>query len=257
MEINLWELWGTMGLPVKLVVIVLTFQAMGCVYVVIDRFRLLKQSNDRAREFVVNVQPAMDAHDYGRVLQQAGETPPNHLTSFLELGLRTFLENVQAGETPKESAENARRALERKGDIVSRDVNRGMNILASTGSTAPFVGLLGTVLGIIHAFKMIAATGSGGIGTIGGAIGEALIVTGYGLVVAIPSVLVFNWLSGRIANYEAGLINAGAELIDRLQSAWRGAALAAAQQQQAQAQANARPASSVPPARVGAPIPAR
>ena len=255
MEINLWELWGSMGVPVKCVVFVLTAQAMGCVYVVIDRFRVLKQSNDRAREFVVGVQPAMDSHDYGRVLQQAGETPPNHLTSFLELGLRTFLENVQAGETPKESGENARRALERKGDIISRDVNKGMNILASTGSTAPFVGLLGTVLGIINAFKQIAATGSGGIGTIGAAIGEALIVTGYGLIVAIPSVLVFNWLSSRIANYEAGLINAGAELIDRLQSAWRGAALAAAQQQHAaQQQQAARPASSAPPARVGAPV---
>jgi biopolymer transport protein ExbB/TolQ len=254
MEINLWELWTHMGLPVRSVVLLLTVQAMGCVYVVIDRFRVLKQSNDRAREFVVSVQPAMDAHDYGRVLQQASETPPNHLTSFLEMGLRVFLENVQGGEAPKEAAENARRALERKGDIISRDINKGMNIIASTGSTAPFVGLLGTVLGIIGAFKQIAATGSGGIGTIGGAIGESLIVTGYGLVVAIPAVLVFNWLSARIANYEAGLINAGAELVDRLQAAWRGAALAAAHQQQ---QAAARPASSAPPARVGAPIPAR
>jgi biopolymer transport protein ExbB/TolQ len=94
-----------------------------------------------------------------------------------------------------------------------------MNVLASTGSTAPFVGLLGTVLGIINAFKLIAAEGSGGIGTIGAAIGEALVVTGYGLVVAIPSVLVFNYLSGRIASYEAGLINAGSELLDQLEIA--------------------------------------
>jgi biopolymer transport protein ExbB/TolQ len=93
-----------------------------------------------------------------------------------------------------------------------------MNVLASTGSTAPFVGLLGTVLGIINAFKLIAANGSGGIGTIGAAIGEALVVTGYGLVVAIPSVLVFNWLSGRITNYESGLLNSGGELIDRLET---------------------------------------
>lgn len=97
-------------------------------------------------------------------------------------------------------------------------MNRGMNVLASTGSTAPFVGLLGTVLGIINAFKMISATGSGGIGTIGAAIAEALIVTGYGLVVAIPSVLIFNGLSSRIASYEAGLLNAGSELIDQMET---------------------------------------
>jgi biopolymer transport protein ExbB/TolQ len=107
--------------------------------------------------------------------------------------------------------------LERKGEAVSRDLNRRMNVLASTGSTAPFVGLLGTVLGIINAFKLIAATGSGGIGTIGAAIGEALVVTGYGLIVAIPAVLFFNWIAGRIANFEGGLLNAGGELVDRLE----------------------------------------
>lgn len=269
MGINLWELWSSMGWPVRLVVLLLTAQATGCVYVVIDRIRALRASTARAREFVANVQPAMDAHDYGRVLQQAAETPPNHLTSFLELGLRVFLENVQAGEQPKEAGEISRRALERKGEIVSRDINKGMNILASTGSTAPFVGLLGTVLGIIGAFKQISLTGSGGLGTIGGSISEALIVTGYGLVVAIPSVLVFNYLSSKIAGYEAGLINAGAELLDRLEAAWRGAALAAAQQaqqqqaqqqqyaQQQQHQQPSRQASSVPPSRVGAPLPVR
>jgi biopolymer transport protein ExbB/TolQ len=78
------------------------------------------------------------------------------------------------------------------------------------------------VLGIINAFKLIAANGSGGIGTIGAAIGEALVVTGYGLVVAIPSVLVFNWLSGRIADYESGMLNAGSELIDRLETGGSG-----------------------------------
>jgi biopolymer transport protein ExbB/TolQ len=124
---------------------------------------------------------------------------------------------VSAGDSVERAAELARRALERKGDAVSRDLNRGMNVLASTGSTAPFVGLLGTVLGIINAFKLIAAEGSGGIGTIGSAIGEALVVTGYGLVVAIPSVLIFNHLSGRIANYEGGLVNAGSELLDQLE----------------------------------------
>jgi biopolymer transport protein ExbB/biopolymer transport protein TolQ len=92
-----------------------------------------------------------------------------------------------------------------------------MGVLASTGSTAPFVGLLGTVLGIMHAFELIAAEGQGGIGTIGGAIGEALIVTGYGLLVAIPTVLVFNWLSNKIAAFETGLVNSAGELVDRLE----------------------------------------
>jgi biopolymer transport protein ExbB/TolQ len=216
-EINLWELWGHMGLTVRVVVIVLSLQAMACVAVVLDRMLLLKQSADRARDFAALAGPAMEAGHYSQVLAQIGEIKTNHLTQYLDLGMRLFLTRMNMGDSVERSVECARRGLLRKGDAISRDLNRGMNVLASTGSTAPFVGLLGTVLGIINAFKLIAATGSGGIGTIGSAIGESLVVTGYGLIVAIPSVLVFNWLSGKIASYEAGLLNAGSELLDRLE----------------------------------------
>jgi biopolymer transport protein ExbB/TolQ len=218
MQINLMELWANMGLPVKGVVVVLTLQAVACVAVVIDRLLVLASSGARARQFAAAVQGAMLAGDYPQVLAAASSAKPSHLTGYLEAGIRTFLARREAGDGLERAAELARRALERKGDAISRDLNRGMNVLASTGSTAPFVGLLGTVLGIIHAFKLIAATGSGGIGTIGAAIGEALIVTGYGLVVAIPAVLVFNWLSGRIADYEGGLLNSGSELVDRFET---------------------------------------
>jgi biopolymer transport protein ExbB/TolQ len=219
MEINFLELWAGMGMAVRLVVLVLTLQAVGCIAVVIDRVYVLYQSRARAREFAATVQPLMEAGQYDQVLRSIDTLKTSHLGDYLGFGLRTFISRVHAGDDLQRAAELTRRALERKGDAVSRELNRGMNVLASTGSTAPFVGLLGTVLGIINAFRMIAASGSGGIGTIGAAIGEALVVTGYGLVVAIPSVLIFNWLSGRIADYESGLINAGSELVDRLETA--------------------------------------
>ena len=218
MQINLIELWNSMGLPVRGVVILLSLQAIACVAVVIDRLVLLAMSTARARAFAASVHAKMEASDYASVLGRVLETKSNHLTSYLELGIRTFLGRQAAGDGVERAAEFTRRALERKGDAISRDMNRGMNILASTGSTAPFVGLLGTVLGIINAFKMISTSGSGGIGTIGAAIAEALVVTGYGLCVAIPSVLIFNSIASRIANYEAGLINAGSELVDRLET---------------------------------------
>jgi biopolymer transport protein ExbB/TolQ len=218
MQINLLELWHSMGLPVRCVVVLLTLQAIACVAVVLDRIVLLALSTQRARLFAAGVAPAMEAGAYAAVIADVPIYKANHLASYLELGLRTFLGRQAAGDDVARAAELTRRALERKGDAISRDMNRGMNILASTGSTAPFVGLLGTVLGIINAFKLISATGSGGIGTIGAAIAEALVVTGYGLTVAIPSVLLFNLLSSRIAVYEAGLLNAGSELVDRLET---------------------------------------
>jgi biopolymer transport protein ExbB/TolQ len=218
MQINLIEIWHNMGLLVRCVVALLTVQAVCCVAVTIDRVLLLSRSSSRARAFAASIQSAMDAGAYDTVAADAAQHQGNHLANFLEEGLRAFLNRRAAGGDTVHAAELARRALERKGDAISRDLNRGMSILASTGSTAPFVGLLGTVLGIINAFKLMAATGSGGIGSIGAAIGEALVVTGYGLIVAIPSVLVFNFLSGRITTYESGLLNAGSELVDRLET---------------------------------------
>jgi biopolymer transport protein ExbB/TolQ len=217
MEINFSELWQNMGFPVRAVVIVLTIQAVACVAVTIDRLLLLTQSNKRARAFASQLQPALEGERFDHALSIADGAQTNHLANYLGAGLRAFIARLAAGDERLRSAELARRALERKGDAISRELNRGMNVLASTGSTAPFVGLLGTVLGIINAFKLIASNGSGGIGTIGAAIGEALVVTGYGLCVAIPAVLLFNWLAARIAAYEAGLLNAGSELVDRLE----------------------------------------
>jgi biopolymer transport protein ExbB/TolQ len=258
MEINLWEIWSHMGLPVKGVVLALFIQMILCAAVVVDRILLLTQSEKRARQLAQLIQPAMEGRNYHQVLANIAELPSNHFGQLLDTGLRTFLTRMQAGDGGALSAEVARRALERKGEKMSRELNRGMNILASTGSTAPFIGLLGTVLGIIHAFKLIQESGSGGIGTIGGAIGEALIVTGYGLVVAIPSVLIFNWLSGKIAGYESGLVNSGGELIDNLeieartQAAQQAAAAAQPAMQQA---APSYPAPSAAPASSERPAP--
>jgi biopolymer transport protein ExbB/TolQ len=222
MEINLLELWARMGLPIRGVVFVLTIQAIACVAVVVDRLLLLTQARRRASAAAASLQPAIESMQYDRALLAFSHAKPNPLTQYLEVGLRTFLTERRADQDAIRSGELARRALGRKGDAISRELYRGMNVLASTGSTAPFIGLLGTVLGIINAFKVIAATGSGGIGTIGASIGEALVVTGYGLLVAIPSVLIFNALSAKIADYEAGMVNAGGELIDRLETGHRG-----------------------------------
>ncbi|MCB9656579.1 MAG: MotA/TolQ/ExbB proton channel family protein [Sandaracinaceae bacterium] len=203
---------------VRGVVIVLTLQALSCIAVVVDRLILLFLSARKSRTFAKAAGRKLAAGDHEAVVAIAKENQGSHLANFIETGLTVFMERTADGLSREKAAELANRALERRGEQLSASLNRGMNILASTGSTAPFVGLLGTVLGILNAFKLISEDGGGGIGTIGAAIGEALIVTGYGLSVAIPTVLLFNYLSGRIAKYEAGLANAGSELIDQLEA---------------------------------------
>ncbi len=216
MDINLVEMWNGMGIPVRCVVVLLTLQAIACIGVTVDRFVMLSLSQLKSRKFGTAAASRGTGIDARELLKLCGQHAGSHLPDFVHDGLTVFVELRDAGQSLELSVDLTRRALERKTELLSMELNRGMNVLASTGSTAPFVGLLGTVLGIIQAFKMIAATGSGGIGTIGSAIGEALIVTGYGLVVAIPTVLLFNWVNGKLATYEAEILNATGDVVDRL-----------------------------------------
>jgi biopolymer transport protein ExbB/TolQ len=217
MDINLVEIWSHMGLPVRAVVIFLTVQAIACVAVIVDRMLMLAISRARTRRFVEQASSQGGGVSAERLLKLAEDSKGSHLAGFIAKGLRSYIDLKKKGQGGEKATELTRRALERKTEPLSRDLNRFMNVLASTGSTAPFVGLLGTVLGIMHAFKLIAGGGGGGIATIGPAIAEALIVTGYGLTVAIPVVLSFNWLSSKLAGYEGDILNAAGDLLDHLE----------------------------------------
>jgi len=217
MELNLIEMWSGMSNLVRAVVLVLTTQALSCIYVVIDRLILLAVAYRQGRKFARKAGPVLARGDYGRALEIAKEHTDSHLAGFIVTGVETFIDQRRRGSDESKAAYLADRALERESEQLSSTLHRGMNVLASTGSTAPFIGLLGTVLGILNAFKLVGQQGSGGMGTIGVAIAEALIVTGYGLMVAIPSVLLFNWLSSRLSSYEQGLGRARSELVDRLE----------------------------------------
>lgn len=216
MNFNIVELWHGMNGLVRTVVTVLTIQGVATLAVSVDRLLLLIMSNWRGRKFARKASAVLSRGDLQGALAVAREDKHSHLASFIRVGVETFISKRKAGLEHSKSAELAARALERKADSLGDSLNKGMSILASTGSTAPFIGLLGTVLGILNAFKLVGQNGSGGMGTIGVAIAEALVVTGYGLMVAIPSVLLFNTISTRLGKYESGLNHARQELVDLL-----------------------------------------
>ena len=93
-------------------------------------------------------------------------------------------------------------------------LERGLSFLATTGSSAPFIGLFGTVVGIINAFKGIENSKSTGLGAVAGGISEALVTTAVGLFVAIPAVWMFNYFSNRIEAFDVEMGNSSSELID-------------------------------------------
>src|SRR5437870_12265697 len=119
-----------------------------------------------------------------------------------------------SAEISGEEIEASKRAVERAEAIVHAELKRGISSLATIGSTSPFVGLFGTVVGIINAFKGISTQKSTGLGAVAGGISEALVTTAVGLFVAIPAVWMFNYFTGKIEAFDVEMGNSSSELID-------------------------------------------
>ena len=125
-----------------------------------------------------------------------------------------FQQESGANLSREDLVDTVRRAIQRASALTANDLKKGVSSLATIGATAPFVGLLGTVVGIITAFQGIAATGSGGLGAVSAGISEALVETALGLVVAIPAVWFYNYLTGRIEYFNVEMDNSSSELVD-------------------------------------------
>jgi biopolymer transport protein ExbB/biopolymer transport protein TolQ len=130
-------------------------------------------------------------------------------------GLQEFQAHQASTEISGEEIESSRRALERASAIVHAELKRGLSGLATIGATAPFVGLFGTVVGIINAFKGIATAGGGtGLAAVAGGISEALVTTALGLFVAVPAVWAYNYYTNRVEAFDVEMDNSSSELID-------------------------------------------
>jgi biopolymer transport protein ExbB len=191
--------------------------AMSSMAVFVERLWVLARSRRASRRFAHVASDIIGRRAHEELVPAADAHRGSHLAGLLAAGVKAYVGGVR---NPGQLApvELARRELERKAETVSQELRRGLSILASTGSVAPFVGLLGTVIGIIAAFQGIAAEGSGGLGAVSAGIAEALVVTALGLVVAIPSVLAFNYLNGRADALLLALDQARGELVDHLEN---------------------------------------
>jgi biopolymer transport protein ExbB len=217
MSFDLVETFRTMQPFAIAIVVALVLMAMAALSIVVERTWVYHRSRRQAKRFAGEAARLLERRELPGVIKVAESHDGCHLATMLAAGTRTYLGAMaQPGELG--AVELARRELARQADAVSSDVRRGMGFLASVGSVAPFVGLLGTVVGIISAFQGIAAEGSGGLGAVSAGISEALVVTAIGLLVAIPSVLAFNFLSGRADTLLLALDQARGEFLDYLEN---------------------------------------
>ncbi len=218
MSLNWSEMWAHMGWPAITVAVVLLLMGMASLTVFIERLITLRRSRAASARFAAESGGHLRAAMIEQVIEEAGKFRHGHLPRLVKAALGTYR---HARETADVSAippsERTRRHMERYMEDLGSDLRRGLSVLASVGSVAPFVGLLGTVLGIITAFQGIAATGSGGLSSVSAGISEALIETALGLAVAIPAVLAFNYLSTRITRDEQALNAAAGELLDSIE----------------------------------------
>jgi biopolymer transport protein ExbB/TolQ len=216
--LNLIEMWGQMTWVAKGVAFILFFMSMWSFGVAIERIYTFTQARNQSKAYAPQV--AKHLKD-GRLkdaiaLSSSKNFRYSHLAKVVLAGLQEyqFQQEAGGGLSREDLVDSVRRSIQRATALTQSDLKKGVNTLATIGTTAPFVGLLGTVVGVINAFVGIAATGSGGIGAVSAGIAEALVETALGLVVAIPAVWFYNYLTGRLDYFNVEMDNSSSELVD-------------------------------------------
>jgi len=216
--VDLIEMWNQMGYVAKGVAFILFFMSMWSIGVAVERIYTYKQARSQSKLFAPQVAKHMKD---GRLkeaiaLSSSKNFRYSHLAKVVLAGLQEyqFQQESGSGLAREDVLDTVRRSIQRASALTASDLKKGVSALATIGSTAPFVGLLGTVVGVITAFQGIATSGSGGIGAVSAGIAEALVETALGLVVAIPAVWFYNYLTGRVEYFNVEMDNSSSELVD-------------------------------------------
>jgi biopolymer transport protein ExbB/TolQ len=208
------EMWAKMGIPAKAVVVLLFIMSIWSLAVIIDRLIYFSAARKQSREFAPKVAGALREGKLDEAVKVADRSKKSHLAEVVTAGLQEFRSYGNGGSITEDQIESSKRALERAEAIVHAKLKRGLGGLATIGSTAPFIGLFGTVVGILNAFQQIATQKSAGIGAIAGGISEALVTTAFGLLVAIPAVMLFNYFTNKVEAFDVEMDNSSSELVD-------------------------------------------
>ena len=220
MQFTLTELWGHMGLFARGIVFVLGIMSLSSLIVFGERLIVSFKSKAASQEVAQLVGPMLAKGELEAALSALKpKTELGYLGRVIRSGLSAYEGSAPEKFPADKEARDAvfdyvARALERQGQREVISLKRGYGLLATVGSTAPFVGLLGTVMGIVNAFQMMAAAGAGGLGTVSAGIAEALITTAFGLLVAIPAVMGYNYLQGWVDARAIDIAESSNEFLD-------------------------------------------
>jgi biopolymer transport protein ExbB len=219
MDFNPVEIWGHMSWIVKLTLIFMGFMSVFAVFASIERYITFRKASQQTYSYVLALRDYLAKRRIDDALKAAKLHKNSPVANVVASGLVAYKTGREALEEqgPEDVGEfdlvdSVNRALERVKERETSSLRKGLGGLATIASIAPFVGLFGTVLGIIHAFELL--KGGGGIDVIGPGIAEALIATAFGLGVAIPAAMFFNYFTGRVENMVVDMSDVSSEFID-------------------------------------------
>jgi biopolymer transport protein TolQ len=223
MHFSISELWSSIGIFAKVILSLMALMSLSSVFVTCERLVVFFRSKRASELYAEKMHKAVE----GGELETGVHTEDvGHLGRVIEAGLKAYKTSPDRNE--EFTLDTVARALERQAQREVQDLRRGQGVLATISSTAPFVGLLGTVMGIVTAFQQMAASGSGGLGTVSAGISEALVTTAVGLIVAIPAVFAFNFLQSWVEARSVDIAESSNEFLDMISRRMRSETLSAA-----------------------------
>jgi biopolymer transport protein ExbB len=202
MSFSIIELWTLMGPLARAVVGLLALMSLGALATGAEKWLVLRRAARESAGFLALWRERVASAGVTHAADAAEQYSHSQVAHVIAAGTAVLAANLPPDAEREAYDRTARRAILAAGS----EMRRGLSVLATVGSTAPFVGLVGTVVGIVNAFQQIAATGQGGVGQVSAGIAEALVTTAFGIGVAIPAVWLFNhltqWISRLLVEME-------------------------------------------------------
>jgi len=211
---GIYDIAKSLTIPGWMVVTILLIQSVYMIAVGIERWLTYNKARQQSRQYAPKVAQALKSSNIDEAINISDRHKDSHLAMVVSSGLKEFSAHQGNTDISADEMEASKRALERAIAVKTAELKRGLAGLATVGSTAPFVGLFGTVVGILNAFQQIATQKTSGIGAVAGGISEALVTTAFGLLVAIPAVMAFNYFTGRVEAFDVEMDNSSSELVD-------------------------------------------
>jgi biopolymer transport protein ExbB/biopolymer transport protein TolQ len=216
MDLSLMEMWRSMGNFARGIVFVMLIMSIYSLTIMVAKWWSLRKAQKETIKFAPEFSQFLEEDNLTEAIKLAESYKKSHVALVLGGALSEVKPLIQDGSVTVADINSAERAVERNMLLEITNLKRGLAVLATVGATAPFVGLLGTTIGIINSFQGMATSGSGGLAAIGGGISEALATTALGLLVAIPAVWAYNYFQTKIDNLTVEMTYVSKEMIDYL-----------------------------------------